>query len=73
VESEVAQLAASGISNPEIAERVFIARSTVKMHLSNVYRKLEVSNRVGLAAAVALREAERRAPDEPRPGNTLTA
>jgi DNA-binding CsgD family transcriptional regulator len=51
VELDVAQLAASGITNPEIAARLFIARGTVKMHLSHTYRKLGVSNRVQLAAS----------------------
>jgi predicted ATPase/DNA-binding CsgD family transcriptional regulator len=52
-ELDVARLAASGISNPEIAVRLFIARGTVKMHLSGVYRKLGVANRTELAAAIA--------------------
>jgi DNA-binding CsgD family transcriptional regulator len=49
VELQVAQLAAEGMSNPQIAERLFVSRSTVKLHLSNVYRKLGVGNRVELA------------------------
>jgi len=53
VELDVARLAASGSSNPEIAARLFIARGTVKMHLSNAYRKLGVANRVELATAIA--------------------
>ena len=53
IELAVARLAASGISNPEIAARLFIARGTVKVHLSNAYRKLDVANRTELAAAMA--------------------
>ncbi len=53
VELDVAQLAGSGISNPEIAAQLFIARGTVKMHLSHAYRKLGVANRTELAAAMA--------------------
>jgi DNA-binding CsgD family transcriptional regulator len=53
-EFEVARLAASGISNPQIGSQLFIARSTVKMHLSNVFMKLHVANRTELAAAMAV-------------------
>jgi DNA-binding CsgD family transcriptional regulator len=53
-EREVARLAATGLSNPQIAARLFMARSTVKMHLSNVYLKLGVANRTELARATAM-------------------
>ena len=56
-ELEVAELAASGMSNPQIAARLFMSRSTVKMHLSNVYLKLQVANRTQLAAATSIRVA----------------
>lgn len=52
-EAEVAELAAAGASNPQIAERLYMSRSTVKTHLSRVYTKLDVGNRTELAAAVA--------------------
>jgi predicted ATPase/DNA-binding CsgD family transcriptional regulator len=52
-ELAAARLAATGITNPQIAAQLFIARSTVKMHLSNVYLKLGVANRTELARAVA--------------------
>jgi predicted ATPase/DNA-binding CsgD family transcriptional regulator len=58
VQFEVARLAGSGISNPEIAARLFIARGTVKMHLSNAYRKLGVANRTELAATIATRSPD---------------
>jgi DNA-binding CsgD family transcriptional regulator len=54
-EQEVAQLAATGLSNPQIATRLFMARGTVKMHLSNVYLKLGIANRTELARASATR------------------
>jgi len=50
-EREVLQLLVAGLSNPEIAERLCVSRSTAKAHVSNIFSKLEVSNR---AEAVAL-------------------
>ena len=52
-EAEVAALAAAGASNPQIAERLYMSRSTVKTHLSRVYTKLGIANRTELATAVA--------------------
>jgi DNA-binding CsgD family transcriptional regulator len=51
-ERRVLNHVATGLSNREIAECLFIAPSTVRKHLENVYRKLGVTNR--LAAVVAL-------------------
>ncbi len=44
-EQEVLALIAEGLTNPEIAERLFISIHTVKSHASNLYSKLLVSNR----------------------------
>ncbi len=44
-EREVLALMAKGLNNPEIAERIFVSRSTVKVHVSNILKKLGVSNR----------------------------
>ena len=64
-ELAAARLAATGITNPQIATQLFIARSTVKMHLSNVYLKLGVANRTELARAVAVRaDAPDGVPDQ---------
>jgi DNA-binding NarL/FixJ family response regulator len=52
-EREIGQLAASGASNPEIAQAVFLSRKTVERHLSNVFAKLGVRNRTELAAKLA--------------------
>jgi predicted ATPase/DNA-binding CsgD family transcriptional regulator len=54
-ETEVVRLAARGLTNPEIAERLFVARSTVKVHLSHVFAKLGCSTRAELAAEAARR------------------
>ena len=44
-EMEILQLVAEGHSNAELARMLWVTEQTVKFHLSNVYRKLEVSNR----------------------------
>lgn len=49
----IARLAASGASNLEIAQAVFLSRKTVERHLSNVFAKLGVRNRTELAAQLA--------------------
>jgi DNA-binding NarL/FixJ family response regulator len=44
-ESEILLLVAKGASNGDIATRLCVTEQTVKFHLSNVYRKLKVTNR----------------------------
>ena len=44
-EYEVLQLMAAGLSNQEIADRLFISLNTVKTHISNLYLKLGVQRR----------------------------
>ena len=44
-EIDVLIIATKGCSNKEIAQILFITESTVKAHLSSVYRKLNVKNR----------------------------
>jgi predicted ATPase/class 3 adenylate cyclase/DNA-binding CsgD family transcriptional regulator len=52
-ELRVVELAAQGLTNPEIGKRMFISRGTAKIHLSHIYAKLDVRNRSELAALVA--------------------
>ena len=54
----VVTLVAEGLSNQQVAERLFIARRTVATHLTHVFAKLGLSTRTELAAA-ALRRADR--------------
>ena len=44
-ELEVLRLVAAGATNSEIARKLWVTEQTVKFHLSNIYRKLEVGNR----------------------------
>jgi two-component system, NarL family, response regulator LiaR len=44
-ELEVLRLVASGMTNPQIASELFISPSTVKFHLSNILRKMQVETR----------------------------
>ena len=53
-EIEVLQLAAHGLSGPEIAARLVVSRATVKTHFENMYGKLCVGDRAS-AVAKALR------------------
>jgi LuxR family maltose regulon positive regulatory protein len=47
---EVLDLIALGLSNHEIAERLFIAHGTVKRHINNIYAKLQVHRRTEAVA-----------------------
>ena len=46
-ELEILRLASDGLSNSEMAKQLWVTDQTIKFHLSNIYRKLEVSNRTG--------------------------
>jgi len=51
-ERQVAELAAAGLANREIAERVFLTTKTVEANLTRVYRKLGIRSRGGLGRAL---------------------
>lgn len=44
-ELEILRLMVDGLSNPDIAKRLFVSRSTVKFHVSNILMKLGASSR----------------------------
>lgn len=52
-EERVARLAAAGLTNQQVADRLQIRRKTVEAHLGRAYRKLDVHSRVELGARVA--------------------
>lgn len=54
-EQKVVALVSQRLSNPEVAERLFISRYTVESHLKHIYRKLGLSSRLELAAAAGRR------------------
>jgi non-specific serine/threonine protein kinase len=48
-EAEVLRLAAAGLSNVEMAERLYLSPHTIRAHLQRIYAKLEVENRAAAA------------------------
>lgn len=57
-ELEVAELAATGLSNPQIAARLVLSPRTVSTHLYRVFPKLGITSRAGLRDALAVTHAE---------------
>jgi DNA-binding CsgD family transcriptional regulator len=44
-EIEILRLASEGHSNAQLAKHLWVTEQTIKFHLSNIYRKLDVANR----------------------------
>jgi DNA-binding CsgD family transcriptional regulator len=51
-ERRVADIAASGATNREIARRLYLSPKTVEMHLRSTYRKLDLPGRDALTSAL---------------------
>ena len=49
-EMAVTELAARGLTNPEIGARLYVSRRTVETHLAHVFRKLDYVSRTQLAS-----------------------
>jgi DNA-binding CsgD family transcriptional regulator len=52
-ERRVAELAAEGLTNPEIAQALFVTSKTIQTHLASAYRKLGITSRRDLPATLA--------------------
>ena len=64
-ERRVAELAAAGLSNHEVAQRAFLSVKTVEANLTRVYRKLGVRSRVELANVIHKRDSPVTEPGQP--------
>ena len=51
-EAQIARLARSGLSNPEIAAQLFLSPRTIQYHLGNIFTKLEITSRRQLRQAL---------------------
>ena len=56
-EVRVAELVADGLTNPQIGERMFVSKATVKTHLAHIFKKLDMDSRAELIAQAARRRA----------------
>ena len=55
-ELKVVELVAEGLTNPQIGERMFVSKATVKTHLAHIFRKLDVHSRTELGARAGVRD-----------------
>jgi len=55
-ETKIAAFVEEGLSNPEIAARLFLSRRTVATHVSHILKKLDVHSRIDIAREAALRD-----------------
>ena len=61
-EQQVVNLVVEGLTNPQIGQRLFISRGTVKTHLAHVFAKLGVTSRAELAVAATRHDEPHRDP-----------
>jgi DNA-binding CsgD family transcriptional regulator len=67
----LSDLIADGLTNKEVAARLYVSRHTVDAHLRHIFRKLDINSRVDLARLVATQRVEdqgdTRSPDATAP------
>jgi DNA-binding CsgD family transcriptional regulator len=51
-ERAIADLVAQGLTNRQVAQRVFVSRHTVDFHLRSIFRKVDVTSRIDLARQI---------------------
>lgn len=70
-EAEVAELVTKGLSNKEVANQLFVTEKTVKFHLTNIYKKMNVKSRSQLIVwcmpHMSFQETEAESPAANRP------
>lgn len=57
-ERRIVALVTEGLTNPEIARRLFVSPWTVQTHLKRIFKKLDIHRRTELAARAARRPAD---------------
>ncbi|PZS26745.1 MAG: hypothetical protein DLM61_17780 [Pseudonocardiales bacterium] len=60
-------MAARGLSNPAIAQALFLTLKTIEMHLTSAYRKLDIASRGELAAELGTDPGTSDATRRPQP------
>jgi DNA-binding NarL/FixJ family response regulator len=72
-ELEILRVVAAGLSNGEVARRLWVTEQTVKFHLRNIYRKLDVANRTEASHFAHMNGLVTLQPKPPEPALTLAS
>ena len=72
-EAEVAELVTNGLSNKEVASRLFVTEKTVKFHLTNIYKKMALRSRAQLIVWCMPKRGFVDAPSEDGAGNNANS
>ncbi len=67
-ENEVIDLVRSGLTNPQVAERLLMSPRTVQTHLTHIFAKLGITSRTELAAKATERDRDTQSPAEHQSG-----